>query len=309
MRDLPASALRFPALILSAFLPVHAAAPAAAQADADTVAAEHAAIGLTDEAAGSHAHTQNPEAQWYPEADLGLFIHWGIASVGAINISWPMRPGRALAREHLTDPAERARIIRESDYNLDGHPNSITPDEYFAMAKDFNPQAYDPDKWIKAAAEAGFKYVVLTTRHHEGFALWPSAYGDFDTRNFMGGRDLIKPYVEACRRYGVKVGFYYSPPDWYFDRDYMNFMYDGGSKKNPEFPPLGPDLKPRTSSHSPRRSPAIRRLLPRWCAARWRNSSPVMARSTSSGLTANPRFPTRPIAFRSPASTSCSPAS
>lgn len=219
-------------------------------ADKAVVQDEHAGIGLTDENAGTHAHTTDPRAQWYPEADLGLFIHWGIASVDAINISWPMRPGRALAKRHIEDPAERARIVRESDYNLEGRPNSITPNAYFAQAKDFNPQAYDPDKWMKAAAAAGFRYVVLTTRHHEGFALWPSAYGDFDTRNFMGGRDLLRPYVEAARHYGLKVGFYYSPPDWYFDRDYMNFMYDGGSKENPELPKLDGDLKPRTNRHS-----------------------------------------------------------
>src|SRR5262249_32024818 len=75
--------------------------------------------------------------------------------------------------------------------------------------------------------------------------------GDFDTKNYMGGRDLLKPYVEAARRHGLKVGFYYSPPDWWFDRDYMNFMYGGGAKKNPEFPPLGPDLKPRANTHTP----------------------------------------------------------
>ena len=115
------------------------------------------------------------------------------------------------------------------------------------MAANFNPRRYDPDKWLKAAKAAGFTYVVLTTRHHEGFALWPSAYGNFNTKLFMGGRDLLKDYVAACRRNGLKVGFYYSPPDWFFDRDYMNFLYSGGARMNPEFPKLGPDLKPRTS--------------------------------------------------------------
>lgn len=209
---------------------------------------EHGDIGLGKETASSH--TQHPDAQWYPDAGLGLFIHWGIASVKAINISWPMIPGRALAREHITDPAERERIIRESDYNLNGKPNSITPNEYWEMAKDFNPRKYDPDKWLKAAKAAGFEYVVLTTRHHEGFALWPSAYGNFDTKNYMGGKDLVKPYVEACRKNGLKVGLYYSPPNWYSEKDFKNFMYGGGAKKNPEFPALDADLKPRTSKPS-----------------------------------------------------------
>jgi alpha-L-fucosidase len=218
--------------------------------DAD-VNAEHSDIGVTEDKSGKSGHTSHPDAQWYPDAGFGLFIHWGIASVRAMNISWPMIPGRPLANKHITDPVERERIIREGDFDLRGKPNSITPNEYFAMAKDFNPQAYDPDKWIAAAKAAGFQYVVLTTRHHEGFALWPSAYGDFDTKNYMGGRDLLKPYVEACRRYGLKVGFYYSPPDWYFDRDYMTFIYGRGAKNNPEIPSIGPDLKPRTTKHTP----------------------------------------------------------
>ena len=66
----------------------------------------------------------------------------------------------------------------------------------------------------------------------------------------MGGRDLVKPFVEACRRNGLKVGLYYSPPDWHFDRDFMNFLYYQVQKMNPEFPAMGPDLKPRKSKPS-----------------------------------------------------------
>ncbi len=162
-----------------------------------------------------------------------------------------MIPGRALAKQRITDPAERERIIRESDYNLNGKPPEITPNEYWQMAKDFNPQKYDPELWLKAAKAAGFTYAVLTTRHHEGFALWPSAYGNFDTKNFMNGRDLVKDYVEACRRNGLKVGLYYSPQDWNLDRDYMSFLYHNAVKLNPEFPSLDADLKPRTTKKTP----------------------------------------------------------
>ncbi|HXJ73177.1 MAG TPA: alpha-L-fucosidase, partial [Candidatus Dormibacteraeota bacterium] len=176
--------------------------------------AEHDAIGNEGITAG--AHNTNPDAQWYPGAGLGLFIHWGIASVKGINISWSMRDG------------------------MGGKPAQITPNAYFALARNFNPTNYDPDLWLKAAKDAGFTYVVLTTRHHEGFALWPSDYGDFSTKNYMDGLDLLRPYVDACRKYGLKVGFYYSPPDWYFDRDFMNFSLRPGG------PALGPDLQPRS---------------------------------------------------------------
>jgi alpha-L-fucosidase len=229
--------------------------PKSPSRDDRTVKSEHDMIGLGGEKASAE-HTTHPDAQWYPDAGLGLFLHWGISSVKAMNISWPMIPGRPLGAKRIEDPAERERIIREGDWNLNGKPNSITPNEYWAMAKDFNPQQYDPDQWCKAAKEAGFTYVVLTARHHEGFALWPSKFGEFNTKNYAGGKDLIKPYVEACRKNGLKVGLYYSPPDWYFDRDYMSFLYHGARKTNPELPNLGPDLKPRTLNHTPEETEA-----------------------------------------------------
>ncbi len=146
--------------------------------------------------------TTHPDAQWFPEAGLGLFIHWGISSVGGVgDLSWYMIAGNIGG----------------------GSDKKITPEQYWKYAEKFNPEKYDPDKWFQAAHAAGFRYVVLTSRHHDGFALWPSSSGDFSTKNYMGGRDLLKPYVEAARKNGLKVGFYYSPPDWHFNRDYTNF--------------------------------------------------------------------------------------
>ena len=220
----------------------------AKKTEKEDVAGEHADIGIETKR-GNFPHTTHPDAQWYPKAGLGLFIHWGLASVRASNISWPMIPGRPLAAHPITDQAERERIIRDGDWNLNGKPNSVTPNEYWSVAPTFNPQQYDPDKWLKAAKDAGFEYVVLTAKHHEGFALWPSAYGDFNTKNYMGGRDLIKEYVEACRRNGLKVGLYFSGPDWHFDRDYMSFLYH--ANQTPWAPSLDADLKPRTVEKSP----------------------------------------------------------
>lgn len=211
---------------------------------------EHDAIGVSESTQTSN-HTLHPDAQWFPDAGFGLFLHQGLSTVKPLrDVSWPMIPGRILSKKRIEDPVERDRIIREGDWNLDGKTN-ITPNEYWAMAKDFHPQKYDPDKWLVAAKAAGFTYAVLITRHHEGFSFWPSDADDFNTKTFMNGQDLVRPFVEACRKHGLKVGLYYSPPNWHFNRDYENFLYNGTSGKNPEFPALDADLKPRTGKPDP----------------------------------------------------------
>lgn len=215
----------------------------------DEAKAEQAQIGAGEENVAGH--TLHPGAQWFPDGAFGLFIHWGLSSVKATNISWPMIPGRALAAKDVT-AEEAERIVRENDYNLDGKPPAITPNQYWEMAKSFNPAAgYDPDKWIRAAKEAGFTYAVLTAKHHEGFALWPSAFGDFNTKTYANGQDLVAPFVEACRRHGLKVGLYFSGPDWWFDREHMSFLYGRARRRNPALPSLDADLEPRKTEPSP----------------------------------------------------------
>jgi len=213
-----------------------------------SVDAEHQMIQVQEKGAGI-VHTLHPDAQWYPDAGLGLFIHWGLSSVRNIDASWPMIPGWGLMDKKL-DSAQIAMVVREKHYNIYNDRPLLTPNEYWSSAKVFNPQHYDPEKWIKAAKEAGFTYVVLTTRHHEGFAMWPSNFGDFNTKNYMGGKDLVKAFIAACRKYGMKVGLYYSPPDWYFDRDYKNFLLGSAAKNNPGLPALDADLNPITRQHT-----------------------------------------------------------
>src|SRR3954463_8687489 len=113
------------------------AAPPPAGSSGAAVRGEHEVIGTP--APAELTHTTHPDARWFPSAGLGLFIHWGISSVRSMNISWPMRPGRPLAKQKVNGE-ERDRIVREVDYNLNGKPPEITPDEYWTMAKDFNPK-------------------------------------------------------------------------------------------------------------------------------------------------------------------------
>lgn len=149
---------------------------------------------------------KRPDAQWFPENGFGLFIHWGIASVQAKgDLSWCM-----LANKTWYD-------------------GTVKPTDYYASIKDWNPNKMNFDKMLAAAKAAGFGYAVLVTRHHDGFALWPSAYGDIGTKYSFNGRDFVKEFVEACHKYGLKVGLYYSPPDWWFNRQYQNWAYSGPS--------------------------------------------------------------------------------
>ena len=234
-------------MLVSTSLNVHAQSQT--KKSTDRVDAEHGDIGI-DESTQKNTHTDHPDAQWWPDAGLGLFLHWGISSVNGISMSWPMRPGRPLAVGPITDEAEIARIIAEKDYNLTGK-QSITPNEYWSAVEDFKADKYDPEKWMKAAAEAGFKYVVLTAKHHEGFAMWPSQFGDFNTRTHMGGRDLIGEYVTAARNHGLKVGLYFSGGDWWAEREYMDYMYYKVPRVNPVFPALDADLNPRPKRDIP----------------------------------------------------------
>ena len=216
----------------------------------DRVKMEHAQLGIKEDKKATSSHSTNPGAQWFPEAGFGLFVHWSICSVKEIDTSWPMMQGTQIgwrAANNKLDPAEVKKIMDSGNYTK-GAPcetanNCITPAQYWDLAKEFNPKSYDPRKWVKAAKEAGMTYAVLTTRHHDGFALWPSAYGSFSTKNYMGGRDLVKDFVAACREYGLKVGLYYSGPDWRENGEYQNFMYGGLKKMYSDIPELDADLQ------------------------------------------------------------------
>ncbi|MGC6505419.1 MAG: alpha-L-fucosidase [Coraliomargaritaceae bacterium] len=146
--------------------------------------------------------TTHPDAQWWPEAGLGLFMHWGIVSeFGPTGEAWCGRWSPQRAETGAFHPQQ----------------------EIWDAAESFNPKQYDPHKWMAAAKKAGFQYAVLTAKHHDGYALWDSDHALIGVRQYLDGRDLVQPYVDACREHGLKVGFYYSGMDWYFIREYMNF--------------------------------------------------------------------------------------
>jgi len=139
-------------------------------------------------------HSENCK-RWFTGAGLGMFIHWDHTSQQGIEISWPMVGGV---------------------FALPGGKD-VTVDEYYTTEKTFNPINWDPQEIALLAKNAGMRYVVFTSKHHNGWATWPSKFGDRNiTTSPYGakGGDLLRSYVDAVRAEGLKVGVYYSLSDW-----------------------------------------------------------------------------------------------
>jgi alpha-L-fucosidase len=122
--------------------------------------------------------------KWWTDARFGMFIHWGIYAL-------PARHEWVKNRERLTT------------------------EQYQKYFDHFNPDQYNPQEWAKMAKEAGMKYAVITTKHHDGFCLFESKFTDYHAVNTSFGKDLIKEWVDAFRNEGLGVGFYYSLIDWH----------------------------------------------------------------------------------------------
>jgi len=134
-------------------------------------------------------HSNNPvREKEFIDWGVGMFIHWSLDS-------------------ELGSVISHSMVGASEDY-LDRYINELP--------KYFNPHAYDPESWVKLAKLAGFKYMVLTTKHHNGFCLWPTETTDFSVANTPYRADIVRQFVDACRKYDMKVGFYFSPEDFWF---------------------------------------------------------------------------------------------
>lgn len=152
-------------------------------------------------------YTPTPEnlasRQWFQDARFGLFVHWGVYSqMGAGE--WVMNN----------------RSIRASDYER--------------LAPSFNPTAYDATAWVALAKAAGMKYITITTKHHDGFAMFDSKVSDYTiVKRTPYGRDPIRQLVDAASKEGIKVFFYYSQLDWHHP-DYFPVGSTGRESGRPE---------------------------------------------------------------------------
>ena len=148
-----------------------------------------------DPYAGETKEQRDVRMKWWREARFGLFIHWGVYSVPAG--TWKGK-----------------RIDGIGEWIM--CTGKIPVAEYRKFAEEFNPVKYDADAWVRLAKEAGMKYIVITSKHHDGFTLFKSNASKWNVVDATPyGKDLLKPLAEACRKHGLKLGFYYSQAqDW-----------------------------------------------------------------------------------------------
>ena len=134
--------------------------------------------------------------QWFKDAKLGIFIHWGLYSVDGIDESWSFFNGY------------------------------ISHEDYLKQTKGFTAEKYDPAAWADLIERSGARYSVITSKHHEGFALWNTKFGNLNAvQNAASKKDVLSPFISELKNRDLKVGLYYSLPDWSYS-DYTHFTRD-----------------------------------------------------------------------------------
>jgi alpha-L-fucosidase len=157
-----------------------------------------------------------PGGEWFIGAGFGLFVHWDHASQQGIEISWPL-VGRSII----------PGVVEVED--------PVTVDEYQSTAATFNPVEWNAVELARLAKRAGAQYVVFTARHHAGYSMFHTEHSDFGIQNSPFGRDITKEFVDAIRAEGIRVGIYYSLPDW----------------NHPDYPEFQPSDLPYREEHWP----------------------------------------------------------
>jgi alpha-L-fucosidase len=176
--------------------------------------------------------------EWWREARFGMFIHWGLYAVPAGQ--W-----------------EGKEIGGISEWIMNSAHIPIP--EYEKLTKQFNPVKFNAEQWVRMAKRAGMKYIVITSKHHDGFCLWDSKVSEYDVIDATPfKRDILKELSEACRKAGIKFCFYHSIMDWHHpDAQGPHWpTYNTGRKKNPNFNRyvqeyMKPQLKELVTNYGP----------------------------------------------------------
>lgn len=156
------------------------------------------------------------QAEWFKEAKFGMFVHWGLYSMleGEYN-------GTV-----LTPDVDKTKYPNGQTWYAEWIQARLdVPSEFYKkLADSFNPVNFDADAWIAEAKNAGMRYFVITSKHHDGFALWDTQVSDFKITNTPYKKDILAELVAACKKYGIKYGFYYS--------HWQDWEYPGGALPN-----------------------------------------------------------------------------
>ena len=136
------------------------------------------------------AYGDAARTRWYRDAKFGLFVHSGAYSVAGVEASWP--------------------IMKPEWFP---HSRPITEKEYIDLPRRFCPTEYDPNTWVKLARQAGMRYMVITTKHHDGFCMFDAPGTDYKITCTPYGKDVVALLAAACHEQKMPLGFYYSPPD------------------------------------------------------------------------------------------------
>ena len=158
-------------------------------------------------------YASKEDTRWFTEAKFGVFVHWGPYVLKKVPASWGRWGNRPGAGKKATD--------------------GVPADVYDALYKEFNPVKFDADKWIKMVKDAGANYFIFTTKHHDGFCMFDARNTDYKITNTPFGRDVCKEIADACHKYGIRLFWYYSQPDWHHpdcltenNENYREYMYE-----------------------------------------------------------------------------------
>jgi len=160
----------------------------------------------------SYLNADAQDVQAWREMRFGLFIHWGPVSLKGTEIGWS-RGGERRGRK-------------------DTKTGEIPVEVYDNLYQQFNPVEFNADEWVQIAKDAGMKYLVFTSKHHDGFSMFDSKLTDYKITNSPFKRDVVRELADACHKAGLKLGYYYSPVDWHHPdyrtanhARYIQYMY------------------------------------------------------------------------------------
>lgn len=160
-----------------------------------------------------YIYADTKDMEWFIDSKFGVFMHWGPYSLAKVPASWGRFGPRPGAGRQAT--------------------GGVPQEEYDNLYNVFNPVQFNADEWIKMVKDAGAKYFIFTTKHHDGFCMFDAKNTDYKITNTPFGRDIAKELADACHKYGIKLFWYYSQPDWHHpdcltenNGRYREYMYE-----------------------------------------------------------------------------------